>query len=550
MPIRMQDDPQDQEDFNDSNSSSGGGGGFSGGGRGGGGGLISFLPMLLSLFAGRGRNTSGGGTGGGCGGKSIILLVIVAVAGYFFFFRGGSDNSGGIVSNVVKNIFSQSGYNFSPEQFKKASVYEGLEADNTKNPLPESVSLLRFAPDRQNQGKQGSCVAWSSVYAARTIVEAASTGQSGNSTAYSPAFVYNQIGLEDCQGSYIQNAMEFMTNKGVLPYNDFPYTDEECSRQPTQSLWNKASQNRMHGFTRLTNGESVNGINVRAVKEHLAKDAPVVIGMMVGGTFMQEMMGKEMWAPTSEDRSQMGFGGHAMCVIGYDDRKQAFQIMNSWGPEWGNNGIGWVRYADFKEFVREAYGIDPMPKRGDALNQAFECNIGLVKNDNKQYIPLKVKSGNVFETVSTVAPGTAFKMEIKNATECNIYIFGQETDGSSYTLFPYPDKTDPTKTQFSPYCGITGYRLFPRGKSMVPDNVGTKDVFAIVVTKKAIDWYATNTAISNSTKSDYGSKVREGLQNSDITGVRFATGSGGTINFKADDDQKNAVICVVEVNKQ
>jgi Papain family cysteine protease len=529
MPIRMEDDPQDQQDFNDSNTS---------GGRrssaGGGGGLLNFLPLILGLFR-----------GGGGGGKKIILLLIAAAAAYFFFFR----NSSGGGSNIIKNLFSQSGYNFSPEQFKKANVYEALADDNTKNPLPESVSLLRFAPDRQDQGKQGSCVAWSSVYAARTIVEAASTNQSGNNTAYSPAFVYNQIGLEGCQGAYIQNAMEFMTAKGVVPFNTFPYDEQDCSRQPNSSMVSSAAQNRMHGFTRLTDGESVEGINVRAVKEHLAKDAPVVIGMMVGGTFMQEMMGKEMWAPTDEDRSQMGFGGHAMCVIGYDDRKQAFQLMNSWGPKWGSNGIGWVRYADFKEFVREAYGIDAMPKRGAAVNVAFECNIGLVKNDDKQYIPLKLKTANVFETVNKIAAGTKFKMEIKNSTECNIYIFGQETDGSSYTLFPYPNKDDAAKTSFSPYCGITGYRLFPRGKSLVPDNVGTKDVFAAVVTKQAIDWYAVNNAISKSTQTNYAAKVAEALQQNAISNVSFATGTGGTINLKADNGTPNAVICVVEVNK-
>ena len=511
MPIRMQDDPQDQQDFNDSNSS---------GGRGSGGG----------------------------GKKGILILLVLGAAAYFFFFRNGSSGGGG-VTNVVKNLFSQSGYSFNPDEFKKASVYEGLADDNTKNPLPESVSLLKFAPERKNQGQQGSCVAWSSVYAARTIVEAASTGQNGNSTAYSPAFVYNQIGLEGCQGAYIQNAMEFMTSKGVVPFNDFPYSDQDCSRQPNDRLWNEAGQNRMHGFTRLTTGEDVNGINVRAVKEHLAKDAPVVIGMMVGGSFMQNMLGKDLWEPTEEDRSQMGFGGHAMCVIGYDDRKQAFQIMNSWGPEWGNNGIGWVHYADFKEFVREAYGIDPMPKRGAAMNVAFEAAIGLVKNDDKQYIPLKLRSGNIFETVSTVAPGTKFKMEIKNSTECNIYIFGQETDGSSYTLFPYPNKEDPTKTSFSPYCGITGYRLFPRGKSLVPDNVGNKDVFAIVVTKQALDWYATNAAISKSSGNDYEAKLKEALQGNANSNVNFSEGNGGTINFKANNNQQNAVYCIVEVAK-
>ncbi len=544
MPIRMEDDPRDQQDFDESKTSGGGGG------RGGGGGM-NLLPLILMLFRGG-------------GGKKIILLLVVAAAAYFFMSRQGSGcagigGGGSAVTDVVKNLFSQSGYSYNADTFKKASVYEGLAADDTKNPLPESVSLLRFAPDRKNQGQQGSCVAWSSVYAARTIVEAASTGQSGNSTSYSPAFVYNQIGLEGCQGAYIQNAMEFMTNKGVVSYNAFPYTDQDCSRQPNNSLMNEASQNRMHGFTRLTDGESTEGISIRAIKEHLAKDAPVVIGMMVGGSFMQEMMGKELWTPTEQDRSQMGFGGHAMCVIGYDDRRVAkyangetytgaFQIMNSWGPEWGVNGVAWVGYADFKEFVREAYGIDPMPKRGVAVNAAFECAIGLVRNDDKQYIPLRLRSGNAFETVSTVAPGTKFKMEIKNSIECYTYIFGQETDGSSYTLFPYPSREDPTKTSFSPYCGITGYRLFPRGKSMVPDNIGKKDVFAIVVTKQAIDWYAVNNSITKSTAGDYAAKVADAMHQAGMNNVRFATGSGGTINFSATNDQE-VVICLVEVNK-
>ncbi|HMI77518.1 MAG TPA: hypothetical protein VK484_01930, partial [Ferruginibacter sp.] len=186
--------------------------------------------------------------------------------------------------------------------------------------------------------------------------------------------------------------------------------------------------------------------------------------------------------------------------------------------------------------------------RGAAVNVAFEAAIGLVKNDDKQYIPLKLRADNIFETVGTVAPGTKFKMEIKNSTECNIYIFGQETDGSSYTLFPYPNKEDPAKTSFSPYCGITGYRLFPRGKSMVPDNVGNKDVFAIVVTKQAIDWYAVNNAVSKSTQPNYGAKVAEALQQNNISNTGFSAGAGGTISFKAGSNQ-NAVICVVEVNK-
>ena len=207
MPLEMVDDPQDQQNSNDDSGNSGGGG-RSGGGSGGGGGLLSFIPLLFSLFG-----------GGGGKGKIIIILVVVA-AGYFFMKSGGCSGGGGGITDVISK-FTKGG-TLDPNQFKKASVYEGLEDDNTKNPLPESVSLAKFAPDRKNQGQQGSCVAWSSAYAARSIVEAASTDADPNSVAYSPSFLYNQIGMDGCQGSYIIRAMEFMTNKGAVPFNEFP----------------------------------------------------------------------------------------------------------------------------------------------------------------------------------------------------------------------------------------------------------------------------------------------------------------------------------------
>lgn len=543
MALEMVDDPQDNSDNGGS-----GGSGFSSGGRGGGGGLgslLNFLPLIFSLF----RSRSSGGNSGGSGGKSgcsggMILLLVLAAGAYFLLRNQSCNNSDSTIANVVSQ-FTKGG-KLDPNEFRKASVYEGLEDDNTKNPLPESISLLRFAPDRQNQGKQGSCVAWSSGYAARSIIESASTAQNPNNVAFSPAFLYSQIGLDNCQGSYIIKAMEFMTNKGAVPFNEFPYDENNCSRQPTNQMMSEAAKNRMHGFNRLTEGDGVSNLSLRAIKEHLAKDAPVVIGMMVGGSFMEGMMGQKVWHPTRQDYSQTGFGGHALCVIGYDDRLEggSFQIMNSWGPEWGENGIGWVRYNDFKEFVREAYGIDPMPKRGAALNVDFECNIGLVNNDTKQYIPLKVGSGNTFTTVTPVLKGTKFKIEIKNAIECYIYLFTPNPAGSSFVLFPY-------KPIHSPYCGITGYRLFPKGQSIRADSLGTKDYMGVVVSKEPLDYNALNASINKSTQSTYAGKLNEVISSTAIKNVDYSSTGNGGIYFKADATDKNKIVgCVVEIDKQ
>lgn len=529
MPVRMTDDPQDQEEYHDS----GGGGGRGGFPGGGGGNLLGLLPLLFSLF----RSKTG------------IIVLLVGAAAWYFLGRGGG---GGITQAVSQFAL---GGNLDPREFAKAPVYESQEADDIKNPLPEYVSLAKYAPERQNQGKQGSCVAWSSAYGAHTILEAASRGTAPNATAFSPSYMYNQIGLDGCQGSYIIRAMELMQKKGGVPFNSFPYTDQDCSQTPPSNLDAMAAQNRIHGYNRLTTSEDPEGINIRAVKEHLAKDAPVVIGMMVGGSFMEGMMGQKLWQPSGQDRSMMGFGGHAMCVMGYDDRLAggAFQIMNSWGPEWGENGIGWVRYGDFKEFVREAYGLDPLPKEGEALNKPFDCEIGLMAVDEKakptEYIPLQNSGSNVFATSSVLPIGKRFKAEVKNSTECYVYVFGRETDGSSYTLFPYPSKADPTKTAYSPYCGITGYRLFPKGKSMTLDSIGTKDYIAVVVSKDELNWYQLNETISKN-RSSYQAAVSAALSGMGTSKISVSNTGKGNMRFTAPAGEKGVAYAIVEINKK
>lgn len=529
MPIRMTDDPDGQNNSDQGNGSSN----FPR--SGGGSGLFSLLPLLFGLFKG----------------KRLILLIAIGIALWFFMGNNGGGGCGNFtIADAAQQLFSQSGYSYNPDEFNKASIYEGLEDNNNKNPLPEAVSLLRFAPRRGDQGAQGSCVAWSSAYAAQTILTAAATGKDPNAIAFSPSYLYNQIRLgDDCQGSYIQRAMQAMKINGGVAISQYPYSDQDCSRTPDGSIIQQGRKNTIHGFTRLTEGDNLNQINIRAIKEHLAKDAPVVIGMLVGQSFMQDMMGKELWQPRGMDQAQVGLGGHAMCVIGYDDSKYggAFQIMNSWSPQWGNNGIAWVRYGDFKNYVREAYGIDPLPKSATIASLPLECTIGLVNNSTKQYIKLKSTGSNTFQTTSPIKVGTRFKMEIQNTTECYIYIFGQETNGSSYILFPYIQPGQ-TLSKHSPYCGITGYRLFPRAQSLEADNIGNKDCIAIVTSKGELNYNLFNEAINNSTQSTFAGKVNDAIKSITASATYSAT-SEGRILFKSNTIAGKAVATIVALDK-
>ncbi|MBC8048156.1 MAG: C1 family peptidase, partial [Fimbriimonadaceae bacterium] len=407
MPIRMIEDEQQQPKSNFPKG---------GGGRGGGGGgniLTALIPLLFGLFR---KNP-----------KTGLLILGIAVVLYFVF--GRSCNT----AQITDSFFS-TGADFDPQKFDNVEVYEPL-ADNTKNPLPEKMSLEKFAPARKNQGAQGSCVGWGSSYSARTILESIRTGKDPNSIAFSPSYLYNQIGVKGCQGALLEDAMNVMKNEGLVPLTQFPYDENDCSKQPSSSLKQMAAQYKMPGFNRLTSGDAKGynneTVDMLAMKQNIAQGAPVVIGMMVGGTFMQNMMGEEMWYPTENDADMYGFGGHCMTVIGYDDYKYGneggFQLMNSWGPEWGKNGIGWISYSAFNYFAKEAYGIYPMGNPNKPLSNTLNVKFGLINNEGGKNIPLQKKSNYTFATKAPVKKLTKFKIEVTNTLECYTYIFGQET---------------------------------------------------------------------------------------------------------------------------
>ncbi len=514
MPIRMTDD----DDANGGYSGNQGNRGSRGGGGGGGGGniIMMILPFLFRYP------------------KIVIPLLIIG--GAIYFFKGGC--SGGGASRHESAAYGR-GATLDPKVYDSAQVYAALSPEEQ---LPERVSLERFAPQAKDQGQQGSCVGWGSTYAARTILESINTGQSPDKIAFSPAYTYNQIGLEGCQGTYINKAMDLLTNNGSVPLSEFPYDENSCSRQPDSYTKKDAAQFRMKGANRLSISGDDYTIDVNAIRENLAHNAPVVIGMMVGGSFMQEMEGKEVWMPRNGDYDQNGFGGHCMCIIGYDDRyfeqDGAFLIQNSWGPKWGRQGRAWVSYRDVVNFATEAYGMYPMPNKTDQTR--LSCSLALVEKESKAYIPLTFKGNNVYATTGKVTPGTKFKVELKNNIECYVYIFGKETDNGSYVLFPYTPK-------HSAYCGITGTRVFPRDKSMTPDNIGTKDYICVLVSKVALDFKSLNDKFNADKNKDYQQRINAIIADKSISDVKFKLNS--KVDFEADVTDKTVVPVIIEINK-
>jgi hypothetical protein len=92
-------------------------------------------------------------------------------------------------------------------------------------------------------------------------------------------------------------------------------------------------------------------------------------------------------------------------------------------------------------------------------------------------------------------------------------------------------------------------RLFPKDKSMMPDEVGNKDYMAIVVSKNPLDWFALNQKIDQN-RNVYSDAVRAAVSGAGTAGRMKVEGSNkGNIRFTAPSGENGLAWAVVEINK-
>ena len=352
--------------------------------------------------------------------------------------------------------------------------------------IPRSVSLKQYAPIPESQGKYGTCVGWSTAFAARTISESIAldrTNREQNSNnAFSPIFMFKNISDDPENGAVINDALDFMKSRGIV--KRLPAEKNMDYWEINLSMFTNARHYPISGYVRLfANQRGVPGTiaeRVPPVKKSLAEGKPVVIGMNCPPSFKRWDI-VEIWQPI--ENPNQAFGGHAMCVVGYDDDKYggAFEIQNSWGSDWTNEGYVWISYRDFAAFVYHAYEIiENLAVYKDAARYAASIEIE-VDNDSKG-MPVAFDRQGFYRTRTAYTSGTEFRFLMTNRYPAYVYAFSAD----SYTpgtgrIFPLAgvspvlDYTDSTVAWPGEYEWI---RM---------DDVAGTDYLVVLYSKEALD---------------------------------------------------------------
>ena len=220
--------------------------------------------------------------------------------------------------------------------------------------LPRFKDLSDFLPPVGNQGRQSSCVGWAASYALKSFQEKI---ESKITMLFSPSFIYNQINNGQDGGARFIDALNLLSQIGAARYEDMPYNENDWISQPSEEIKEKAKPYRIDYW------RQVNIMDIKEVKNQVNAGYPVVIGTAVDQGFQA---GKRNGTSDFVWRASQGnsLGGHAMLVVGFDDSRNAFKVMNSWGTNWGNDGFCWLDYNYFTTAVKEIYVAK------DALNTA------------------------------------------------------------------------------------------------------------------------------------------------------------------------------------
>jgi C1A family cysteine protease len=230
--------------------------------------------------------------------------------------------------------------------------------------IKDKVDLRdKFSPV-ENQGNIGSCTA----NAAAALVEYFQMASYGKFLDVSRLFLYygaRYLGgyFPGDNGAEIRNVIGALVVFGGPPERFWPYDETLVDLVPPNPCFAFGQSFQALQYYRLDPAGKQGNNLLADIKLHLSNHIPVIFGFTCYSSMDQPLNDGDIPYPATMERVT---GGHAVVIAGYNDNKiiinpfdksqttGALLIRNSWGPEWGMQGYGWLPY----NYVLKGLAVD------------------------------------------------------------------------------------------------------------------------------------------------------------------------------------------------
>jgi C1A family cysteine protease len=139
--------------------------------------------------------------------------------------------------------------------------------------------------------------------------------------------------------------MKMLLKRGVCRESFWPYKPHQSDR-PKTGASKDAKRYKIIAYARLH--------TVLEMKRSLVVNGPFLAGVDVYESWFTDTASRTGMIPMPK-RGDQYQGGHAICIVGYDDSKKLFRFKNSWGTTWGSKGYGYLSYDYLKSYCMDAW---------------------------------------------------------------------------------------------------------------------------------------------------------------------------------------------------
>lgn len=218
--------------------------------------------------------------------------------------------------------------------------------------LPTQYNIpVQFVP--YDQGSIGSCTANAGCACIR-IQKPATHSSFDPSRLFLYYVTRANTDSLDQEGAVLTDMYLALQRNVVSTESTWPYIVSKANTRPTSQAYFEASNSFIHSWGAVPNGASM----INGIKQVLLTKTPLVMGIMVYESFENESVSRTGIIPFPNKSTEQVMGGHAVTVVGYDDNKNSFLLLNSWGPNWGTSQPNNTSFKGFC-YLPYSYVSDP-----------------------------------------------------------------------------------------------------------------------------------------------------------------------------------------------
>lgn len=270
-----------------------------------------------------------------------IRLLIVFSLFYLENLQGQVDTLPNLKEMGPKGVVQAFGIEQADMIDQLMVVMPGLGSSTQEMLNEQSVKPYLMPP--RTKGSEGSA----NCYALAACLEFYANFGNNYKVNLSPDYIFLNLDKDDLIDGLLFLIQQGTVSAAIVPYesNLIPSGVRNTSRFPIL--------NYLHLYRKETSRQQ----KIFETRKALMRGNPVLVQMRVPADF-HTLRKTRLWdASTGKPEVLFPF-----LVTSYIENNETFELMSTWGPEWGYNGYLWVRYDDFARLVENGFVVIPAPE--------------------------------------------------------------------------------------------------------------------------------------------------------------------------------------------